>query len=436
LIAGLLLIPVVTPWLTGRPALTPVARAIRAELRPADGDVERFYRADGFRPIWIVGRIVRPDAAALITALETAGKDGLNPAAYHAQALANAVAGASADPKALARTELALSRAYVAYAHDLHDPAASAGLSFVDPAVRMPQVGAFALLQQAERAPSPAAALQAVQRVNPIYAALRDNWNARRAAGGNDQTARLLRINMERARALPPDLGQRYILVNPAAETLWTYAGGPRQERMRVVVGKLSEPTPSMIGLIRYALYNPYWNVPPDLVRDKIAPKVLKHGVAYFRDQRFQAFDGYKPDAAVLDPAKIDWKAVASGARVLRVRQLPGPHNMMGTVKFMLPNRLGIYLHDTPMRNLFGDAARTDSAGCIRLQHPAKLAAWLFGQRQTFDSKGAPDQRVNLPTPVPVYILYLTAQPSPTGVTVLPDIYKRDPGVLAALSAR
>jgi L,D-transpeptidase YcbB len=115
------------------------------------------------------------------------------------------------------------------------------------------------------------------------------------------------------------------------------------------------------------------------------------------------------------------------------VRQRPGPHNMMGTVKFMLPNPLGIYLHDTPMRGLFGDASRTDSAGCVRLQHPARLGAWMFGQKQAFDSKGAPDQRVNLPTPVPVYILYLTAQPGADGISYPPDIYSRDPGVKTAL---
>jgi L,D-transpeptidase YcbB len=433
LIAGLLLVPVVTPWLRIKPAPAPVPREIRAALSPADGDIARFYGAEEYRPLWIVGRTLRPDAAALIAALSASDKDGLNPASYHVQALTSEAAGARGDPKALARTELALSRAYVAYAHDLHHPAASAGLSFVDPAVRMPRTGAFGLLEQAEHDRSPTAALRAVQRVNPIYAALRDSWNARRAAGGDDKTARLLRINMERARALPPDLGQRYILVNPAAETLWTYADGHRQERMRVVVGKLTEPTPAMIGLVRYALFNPYWNVPPDLVRDKIAPKVLGHGVAYVKDLRFQALDGYKPDAAVLDPAKIDWKAVASGAQVLRVRQRPGPHNMMGTVKFMLPNPLGIYLHDTPMRGLFGDASRTDSAGCVRLQHPARLATWIFGQKQAFDSKGAPDQRVELPRPVPVYILYLTAQPGPDGISYPPDIYSRDPGVKTAL---
>jgi len=277
------------------------------------------------------------------------------------------------------------------------------------------------------------AALQGGEQMNPLYLALRQSWTMARAKDPNAAITALLRNNMERARALPPDLGQRYILVNPAAEHLWMYANGKPQDDMRVVVGKLTEPTPSLIGLIRYALFNPYWNVPPDLVRDKIAPKVLEHGLGYFADQHFQALDGFKPNAAVLDPARIDWKAVASGAQTLRVRQLPGTHNMMGTVKFMLPNPLGIYLHDTPMRGLFGDASRTDSAGCVRLQQPAKLAAWLLGHPQAYDPNGPPDQRMNLARPVPVYILYLTAQPGPNGMSFPPDIYNRDTALKSAL---
>jgi len=370
----------------------------------------------------------------LIARLRGSERDGLDPSAYRLQQLSQEVAGSGNDPRALARTELDLSRAYTAYVRDLHLAAPAARLAFIDPAVRTPPLGAYGVLDQAARSQSMDDALQGATKVNPIYASLRDAWNARRASHGEDQTARLLRINMERARALPPDLGERYILVNPAAETLWTYAGGQSQGQMRVVVGKLTEPTPSMIGLVRYALFNPYWNVPPDLVRDKIAPKALAQGIAYFTDQHFQVLDGFKPNAVVLDPAKIDWKAVASGAQILRVRQLPGAHNMMGTVKFMLPNRLGIYLHDTPMRGLFGDASRTDSAGCVRLQNPAQLAGWLFGRPETPDTHGAPDQRVDLPKPVPVYIVYLTAQPEPGGLSILPDIYNRDPAALASLN--
>jgi len=437
LLAGALLLPVVLPWLHGGVRLSPVGNALKADLAatPQEG-LARFYQADGYRPLWVKGKTIRSDAQGLIAVLRAAGANDLDPSKYGASDLSSVVAAAAdGKPASLADAELALSRAYVMYVDDLHRPAKGAALAFIDPAVRLPPLGAEPILRAAQRQPSMDAALKSAEQMNPLYLALRQAWTAARAKDPASSSAALLRINLERTRALPVDLGPRYILVNPAAEHLWMYADGKPQADMRVVVGKLTEPTPSMIGLARYALFNPYWNIPPDLVRDKVAPAVLKDGLGSFTGQRFQALDSFKPNAAVLDPAKIDWMAVASGAQILRVRQLPGPHNMMGTVKFMLPNRLGIYLHDTPMRGLFAGAERTDSAGCVRLQNPAQMAAWLFGRPQSFNPNGPPDQRVNLPRPVPVYILYLTVQPSASGVTVLPDIYSRDPALISAMAA-
>jgi len=438
LLIGVVLLPVLRPWLPGRVGLSPVARALKAELASTpDEGLARFYSADGYRPLWIDGAAVRPAALTLIADLRGAGGDGLDPTKYGPSDLARlASAAADGKPKSLAATELALSRAYVSYVADLHRPANGARLAFIDPAVRLPPLGADAILRAAARSTSMEAGLRDAEQMNPLYRVLRQAWRAARAKDPASSATALLRINLERARALPPDLGPRYILVNPAAAHLWMYAGGAVQGDMRVVVGKPSEPTPSMIGLIRYALFNPYWNVPPDLARDKIAPAVLASGPSYVTDHHFQALAGFAPNAPVLDPAAIDWKAVAAGGRSLRVRQLPGPRNMMGSVKFMLPNPLGIYLHDTPMRGLFGAAQRTDSAGCVRLQHPAQLAAWLFGKPQRFDPKGPPDQRIDLPRPVPVYIVYLTAQPAADGVRKLPDIYHRDAGFFVAASNR
>ena len=115
----------------------------------------------------------------------------------------------------------------------------------------------------------------------------------------------------------------------------------------------------------------------------------------------------------------------------LRVRQLPGPGNMMGAVKFMFPNRLGIYLHDTPMRDLFALADRRRSSGCVRVEDAARLGKWLFEGRVPIAS-GAPEQRADLSVPVPVYIVYLTAAPRPDGtIAFQPDLYGRDKAAAA-----
>ena len=128
-----------------------------------------------------------------------------------------------------------------------------------------------------------------------------------------------------------------------------------------------------------------------------------------------------------IDPRTIDWQAVADGKMPdIRMRQLPGPDNSMGKVKFMFPNDMGIYLHDTDDKSLFVAPERQKSGGCVRLQNAARLAKWLFGRPLVATSK-KPEQKVALPSPVPVYVAYLTAAPDADGrIVYRDDIYNRD----------
>ena len=109
----------------------------------------------------------------------------------------------------------------------------------------------------------------------------------------------------------------------------------------------------------------------------------------------------------------------------------------MGKMKFMFPNAQGIYLHDTPEKKLLGEESRMFSGGCVRLEDAPRLARWLYGGKEPSTSSTSPEQRVDLPRPVPVYLTYLTAVPSDDGsITFLPDVYKRDPAALAALDSQ
>jgi len=435
---GALVAPLAVPLITGRPPPDAVSRAIGAQLTHTPADpVTSFYAGRRDRPLWEARGRLRPEAEALVAALKSVDADDLNPASYGPDRLASEVAATRVrpDPALLARTDIDLSHVFAAWVGDLHRPQPQAAWRFVDPAVRLPSTDPAAILTAAARAPDLATALSDARRMNPIYEGLRAALVAARV--NRDPRAALIAANLERARALPTDLGPRYILVNPAAETLWFDAAGAAPRTMPVVVGKTDNQTPSMIGLVRFALFNPYWNVPPDLVREKIAPSVLREGLGFMARRRFEALADFSPNAAVVDPAAVDWSAVATGARVLRVRQLPGGDNMMGQVKFMLPNSLGIYLHDTPLRGLFAADVRTDSHGCVRLKDAARLAQWIFGHPVAPSAAGGPDQRADVSPPIPVYILYLTVQPSADGgVVFLPDIYARDPALLAALAAR
>ncbi|MEO8175521.1 MAG: L,D-transpeptidase family protein [Sphingomicrobium sp.] len=247
---------------------------------------------------------------------------------------------------------------------------------------------------------------------------------------GANYYERLIIVNLERARRLPlATETHRYILVDVGSARLFMYENGRAVDSMKVVVGKEQTATPMMAALMRYASVNPYWNVPPELVVSLIAPNVVKQGYTYLKDRRYEVLKDWSDEAAAIDPSTVDWKAAAEGRAVVRVRQLPGPANSMGKVKYMMPNDFGIYLHDTPHKELFAEDNRWISNGCIRLEDAPRLGKWLMGGLPQPHDPDRPD-KVDLPDPVPVYVTYLTVAAGPQGIEFRPDPYKRDPAVI------
>ena len=414
----------------------PVGDLIEASLtRPgADPELAAFYAARGERPLWVQGRRLRPETREVVFLVERAGEEDLDPADYHPGELAEAVhSAASGRPADLARAELALSAALGAYAEDLHRAKPAAQLLYSDPAFPPPDLDRRSTLELLAAARSLGAGLDALRRMNPHYEQFRAALAEEVARGGPNVD--VIRANLERARALPVELGHRYILVDVTTQRLWAYEAGQPVFSMKVIVGKPSEPTPAMAAVVRYAVFRPYWNVPPDLVSANVAPKVLKYGMTYFRGEHLEALSDWTDGARVLDPTKVNWRAVALGRKELRVRQRPGPDNMMGRVKFIFPNELGVYLHDSPLRPLFAPDERLFSSGCIRLEDAPRLARWLLGEAALAAGQGPgpPETRTDLPEPTPVYILYLTAAPSAAGVALRKDVYGRDAALLAEL---
>ena len=248
---------------------------------------------------------------------------------------------------------------------------------------------------------------------------------------GAQHYERLIIVNLERARRLPLATERgRYVLVDVGAAKMYMYEDGRVVDSMKVIVGKEETATPMMAAQMRYASVNPYWNVPPELVISLIAPNVLKQGMTYLKDRRYEVLADWSDEATALDPTTIDWPAVAAGQKVIRVRQLPGGGNSMGAVKFMMPNDFGIYLHDTPNKAVFADENRWISNGCIRLEDAPRFANWLMGGLPKAADPDRP-QRVDLQQPVPVYITYLTAAATPQGVAFRADPYRRDAAVVA-----
>jgi murein L,D-transpeptidase YcbB/YkuD len=452
------------------------ARLVAAVPASADPAIAAVYAERGQRPLWTATAA----GERLLALLRRASSDGVDPARYRVDEIAAALR--AGDPQALARADLLLAEALVAYARDLRT---------ASPAVRVTYA-------ESGLAPAPLAAAEAlragegVRRVNPVYDGLRDGledyrrrWSSlpqvqlgaapdaaalrRRLGlgpGGFDaglaeavtafkrahglpensevdaatvaalnrpaaEYERIIRLNMERARAIPATEG-RFVLVDSAAARLWMFEGGRAADHMRVIVGKPGMSTPILAARLRYAVLNPYWNVPVDLARQR-ARTVLRRGTGVLAAERLQILSQFHAEDRVLSPASVNWRAIAAGREPLRLRQLPGGANVMGAVKFMMPNDLDIYLHDFPDKSLFARADRRISSGCVRLEDAPRLARWLFQGPAPRPDGPRPEQRVDLPAPVPVYILYLTAVPDNGRIHFQRDPDNRDAALLATL---
>lgn len=252
-----------------------------------------------------------------------------------------------------------------------------------------------------------------------------------------------IRLNMERWRWLPHDLGERFVLVNIAAFEVQMVEGGRVIDSMRAVVGRPYRMTPVFSDRISYVEVNPTWTVPPKIARQDLLPRI-KADPSFLVEGRFEVHDGWGEGATRLDPATVDWNRYGEGDFPFRLRQAPGPKNALGEVKVMFPNRFDVYLHDSPARELFRQRVRAYSSGCIRLQRPFDLVDWLMAVTGGPDSEAIRKTResgrttaVRLPETVPVHLIYATAWSSPGGeVHFRHDIYNRDRLLNRSLLAR
>ncbi len=395
-----------------------------APVRVVPSDpVQAFYFHHNEAPLWFRNGETRAALAKLPALLRRAQVEGLATgpqlaAQVEAATLRAASGGTPADLRA---AELLASNAWVAYVQTIRK--APAGMLFGYPQLAPQGTRPDQILLTAAAAPSLSQHLDKVATPNSTYAQLRDAaWAAQQTnpAGGTD--GRLL-ANLERARVLPS--GGRYILVNAANARLTMFENGQPVDSMKVVVGKQESPTPMIASMIFYATFNPYWNVPGNLILKNVGPKALKGGETYLKSQGFEVMSDWTDNASVVPPSSVDWAAVASGSKQIRVRQLPGPTNSMGRLKFNFRNSEDIYLHDTPQKEYFAKSVRTLSNGCIRLEDAKRLGRWLM-QAEPVPPTAQPELHVKLPQGVPVYVTYLTVQPEGGKLTYLTDHYGWD----------
>lgn len=246
-----------------------------------------------------------------------------------------------------------------------------------------------------------------------------------------------LRVNMERFRWLPTELGRRHLRANIANFDVTAFEDGEPVRTYLTIVGRPYRATPVFSDEIEYIVFNPWWETPRSLaVADKLPLFQSDPGAV---DQLgFQVLDA---DGNRVDASTIDWNSLSRSNFPYRIRQAPGPMNALGLVKIMFPNPHNVYIHDTPTRGLFSQRQRAFSSGCLRTQDPIALAEWLLEETDGWNAdridmalETGRENRVDLTAHVPVHILYQTViADGAGGVRFLDDIYQRDPAVLSGL---
>jgi len=349
-------------------------------------------------------RWTRSAATQLLGYVQAIGAEGLDPEDYEPMRLMHAIA--RGDDQELSRvatdtflrvsSDLALGRVRGDGRLDWHH---------VDNDLDAQQQ--FALMQQAVATDNVREVLDSLLPTHPQYAELK----AVLATSVDPDERDTIRVNMDRWRWLPRDLGKRYIIVNVPAFTVALVENGHVVARHRVVVGKPSTATPQLTAVATGVIFNPWWEVPAS-----IAPEVR---------------------------GKPGYVAVKNGDKV-RYRQPPGPSNSLGRVKFVMPNNHAIYLHDTPSKSLFNRSVRAFSHGCIRTEDPLEFARLVLNNPKW--DKAAIDRvvasgktvKADATEATPVYIAYFTAAAIKDngGIISYADLYRRDQKVVTALNNR
>ena len=245
-------------------------------------------------------------------------------------------------------------------------------------------------------------------------------------------------VNMERLRWLPQRFPSYYLLVNISDFSLSVFDNYREVGTYPVIVGRSYRQTPVFHSTMRYLVLNPNWTVPSTVLKNDILPEVQKNP-DYLNEKRITVYDVTGKE---LDTSHIDWNDEKVTQYIYR--QAPGEDNSLGLVKFIFPNPYDVYLHDTPNRDLFHRSERTLSSGCIRVEHPLTLAAYLLRNQDDWtqdkiDQTVASGQttKVILKQQPEVYLLYLTAWTNAHGnMEFRNDIYQRDSRVYQGLKTR
>jgi L,D-transpeptidase YcbB len=359
------------------------------------------------------------DAGALLGVIEGIAADGLIPADYQPEALRSAIAAGNQ-----AGLDAQASRSFAWLVEDVRD-----GRTRIDSRLQWFVVDTDVAANPTSALMAQALALNDVPGViagllptAPDYGRLKSMLATTPKAAKTKRE--LIRVNMDRWRWLPRDLGKFYLLTNVPEFQLRLTVDNEIIRSYRTIVGKPGKTaTPQLAEVVEGVIFNPTWTVPQSIVMGEgLGPRLLAN-----------------PRQAVRE----NYKVTKGKDGYITVVQQPGPGNALGLMKLDMPNPHAIFLHDTPSRSLFAQPARALSHGCIRTERAVELAmtmAILGAGTPTEEliqiSTSGEYTRVPMTKTFPVYIMYFTMASDISGkMGTFADLYERDAPVLASFTA-
>lgn len=344
----------------------------------------------------------RTAAQDLLAYVERVGEEGLDPADYGRDTLLAAVSGRDQNTLNIAATDTFL-KLSAALALGTVPIDARIDWHMKDPDLEGAQQ--FALLEQVSQGNSVRQVLDSLLPTHLQYGELKGAL----AKASDQATKDKARVNLERWRWLPRELGPRYVIVNVPAYTVALVENGHVVARHRGVVGAVKTPTPQLSAVATGVIFNPWWEIPKS-----IEPEVR---------------------------GKKGYVSVKTPEGGVRYRQPPGASNALGRMKVVMPNNYAIYLHDTPSKATFARDMRAASHGCIRTQDALGFARVLLGNPEWDQAKinetikGGKTVMAKTSVDTPVYITYFTAAAAKDGAGLIPykDVYGRDAKALASI---
>ena len=399
--------------------------------------IERdFYEGREYMPAWVDGDRTTPQMKELVRQLQYSEAHGLDSSRYpvaefeHLREESQTRMGTRFDVARVPEFDAKLTYAYLRYAADLigwsTSPSDVTRNWLTDPK----KEDLVARLNTALTSGHVRDTLEELAPTHPQYKGLQAAL-ARERDNPTGEVERL-RMNLERWRWAPRDLGDRYILINVPAYMMQVMEGDTPALAMRVIVGQPDKQTPLFSDEMTYVVFSPYWNIPEDILRNETLPR-LARDPGFLDRNNIEVVGTSGSDGEGVDASAIDWSDESATAG-LRFRQRPGPENALGLVKFIFPNHFNVYLHDTPGDTLFFRDKRALSHGCIRVEDPVALAKYVLrdqsewtASRITAAMGAGREQAVTLHEKLPVHIGYWTAWVEPDGhVTFTGDPYGID----------